>query len=79
MEKYFCSFCKKVYKTSKSLWYHNYKFHSDNLQTIIKPETKYNCMKCNKEFDCRFKKYYHQKNVISMKIKKILFLMFHKL
>ena len=54
---FYCNECKKQYKSYKSLWNHNKTFH------IKKPKVKeYNCKVCNKLFDNKQNKYYHQKS-----------------
>jgi hypothetical protein len=55
--EYKCDICIKQYKSYQSLWNHNKKFH----EKIEKPSG-YTCKFCNKFFDNRFKKCYHQKN-----------------
>ena len=37
--EYFCKVCKKNYKSYKSLWFHNYKYHKNNV-VINSPELK---------------------------------------
>jgi hypothetical protein len=54
---FYCSECNKQYKSYKSLWNHNKKFHQKKEQ--IK---EYICKKCKKSFDNKQNKYYHQKN-----------------
>ena len=54
---YYCNECNRQYKSYKSLWNHNKIFH------IKKPKVKeYNCKVCNKSFDNKQNKYYHQKS-----------------
>lgn len=55
-KKFECDICNKKYKSYNTLWIHNKKFHD-------KKEKKqgYICNKCNKVFDDRHKKCYHQK------------------
>lgn len=54
--KYHCIDCNKYYKTSKSLWNHNDRYH-DKKPKIIE----YKCKICDKIFDNKNNKYYHQK------------------
>jgi len=57
INKLYCNECKKQYKSYKSLWNHNKIFH------IKKPKIKeYICKVCNKSFDNKQNKYYHQKS-----------------
>jgi hypothetical protein len=58
MEKYLCNICNKKYKSNKSLWNHNKKFHQ-----IIK-KVKNSCKFCNNIFENKNKKYYHQKKCL---------------
>lgn len=51
-----CKLCDKKYKSYQSLWNHNKKFHEK-----IENKQEYHCKFCNKSFDNRFKKCYHQK------------------
>jgi hypothetical protein len=53
---FICSICNKPYKFYKNLCNHNNKYHN-----IMIENKKYICAKCNKEFDTKHKKYYHQK------------------
>lgn len=54
---FYCNECNRQYKSYKSLWNHNKIFH------IKKPKVKeYNCKVCNKSFDNKQNKYYHQKS-----------------
>jgi hypothetical protein len=56
-DNFYCNECKKQYKSYKSLWNHNKTFH------IKKPKIKeYICKVCNKSFDNKQNKYYHQKS-----------------
>ena len=56
-DTFYCSECNKHYKSYKSLWNHNKKFHQK------KPTVKeYICKQCKKSFDNKQNKYYHQKN-----------------
>jgi hypothetical protein len=57
-DTYFCELCNKKYKSYQSLWNHNKKFHNDIEK--IKKEKEYECIKCNKSFENRYKKYYHE-------------------
>ena len=72
-----CNGCNKIYKTYKTLWGRNKKFHNNNVNnvntnvntnvnivnipTIINNIKKYNCNKCGKEFNCSQGKYQHKK------------------
>jgi len=62
IDKYHCIECNKSYKTSKSLWNHNNRYH-DKKPKIIE----YKCIKCNKIYDTKQKKYYHQKKCTIIK------------
>ena len=55
--KFYCNECNRQYKSYKSLWNHNKTFHSK------KPKVKeYICKVCNKSFNNKQNKYYHQKS-----------------
>ena len=54
-----CNICNKKYSSYQSLWKHNNKFHNTNSDRVQKIE--YKCKICNKIFDNRHKKCYHQK------------------
>jgi hypothetical protein len=58
MNNLFCIICNKNYKSYQSLWNHKNKYHKSEIITI----GIYKCKYCNKEFDKRHNKYYHQKN-----------------
>jgi hypothetical protein len=58
MDNYFCIICNKNYKSYHSLWIHKNKFHKTDDKKI----SVYKCKYCNKEFDKRHNKFYHQKN-----------------
>ena len=58
MNNLFCTICNKNYKSYQSLWNHKNKYHKSETITI----GIYKCKYCNKEFDKRHNKYYHQKN-----------------
>jgi len=58
MNNLFCTICNKNYKSYQSLWNHKNKYHKSETITI----GIYKCKYCNKEFDKRYNKYYHQKN-----------------
>ena len=49
IEKIYCKICNKTYKSYKSLWNHNKKFHN-NITEIIN----YNDIKINKSLTCEF-------------------------
>jgi len=54
---FYCNECNRHYKSYKSLWNHNKTFH------IKTPKIKeYICKVCNKSFDNKQNKYYHQKS-----------------
>jgi len=61
-DKYYCSLCTKNYKSSQSFSNHNKKFHDD----IVKVK-QYKCKYCNKSFDSRYNKCYHQKKCTNKK------------
>ena len=58
-----CKKCVKYYKSYQSLWNHTKKFHTgtDNIKIIDESLLKYVCKFCNKKFDKKQKKCYHQK------------------
>jgi hypothetical protein len=58
-ETFYCSECNKSYKSYKSLWNHNNKFHQK--QNTIK---EYVCKNCKKSFNNKQNKYYHQKKCL---------------
>jgi hypothetical protein len=76
--KYKCDICNKNYASANSLWNHTKKFHKNivtnntvtNICNNIKPtikikdtqKKKYNCEFCDKSFNHRQNKYYHQLN-----------------
>ena len=74
MDEYYCNICSKEYKSYKSLWNHNTKFHNKDTTkyniiqhidttkyNIIQPESgKYNCKYCSKEFTFSQSKYRHE-------------------
>ncbi len=45
-DDYYCKVCNKKYKTYKTLWEHNKKFHNDNVQKMFKKCSK-NVQKCS--------------------------------
>ena len=51
-----CLECNKYYKSYKSLWNHNKKFHIKELKV-----KEFVCKHCKKSFDNKQNKYYHQK------------------
>ena len=55
--EYSCTDCNKKYKSYQSLWNHNNKFHDK-----VEKKLEYKCKFCDKIFDNRHKKCYHQKN-----------------
>jgi len=57
MEKkdYFCNKCKKYYSSSKTLWTHNKKFHSNDKINKLK------CDYCDKSYTFVQGKYFHMK------------------
>jgi len=61
---YFCDICKKDYKSYKSVWNHNSKFHAD--KNIIIKDNKirnFECSKCNKKYTTKQSMLYHNANV----------------
>ena len=52
--EYKCIKCNKYYKSNKTLWVHNKKFHNDE-------ENKLKCNYCNKKFSFIQSKYIHIK------------------
>jgi len=58
MNNLFCIICNKNYKSYQSLWNHKNKYHKFELPTT----GIYKCKYCNKQFNKRHCKYYHQKN-----------------
>jgi len=57
VENFYCLECDKKYSSYHTLWIHNKKFHKKG------PKIKeYICKNCNKSFDNKQNKYYHQKN-----------------
>jgi len=72
IDEYYCKICNKKYKTYKTLWNHNKKFHNviiikkqsknnqkNNHKTIIKNNQK--CIYCNKLFSHYNNKWRHEK------------------
>ena len=78
-----CQICNKKYKTYKSLWNHNKKFHDTCCQVndkicqnvSNKCQKKILCENCKKEFNTRQAKSYHKKicikNINELEIKKL--------
>ena len=71
---YNCKICNKNYSSYKSLWFHNYKYHKQNVTTtkndvqIIKPiENVFKCSSCNKIFNTRQSKSRHQLHYCKIK------------
>lgn len=62
MDKYYCTECNKKYKSSKSLWNHNDRFHERKPRIV-----EYKCKVCDKTFDNKHNKYYHQKKCTEIK------------
>jgi hypothetical protein len=60
--KYYCIICNKKYKSYHTLWIHNNSFHEK--QPRIK---EYKCKVCEKLFDTKQKKYYHQNKCTEIK------------
>ena len=61
--EHICNICDKKYKSYQSLWNHNKKFHTanlENIQDIDESKLIYICKYCNKKFDKKQKKWYHQ-------------------
>ena len=54
--KYICGICNKIYSSQHTLWVHYKKLHEKEIENILK------CKFCDKNFDNKEKKYYHQKN-----------------
>jgi hypothetical protein len=62
-DNFYCNECNRHYKSYKSLWNHNKTFH------IKKPKIKeYICKVCNKSFDNKQNKYYHQKSCKNIQV-----------
>lgn len=62
--EYYCTICNKKYKSYHTLWVHNNSFHEE----LNREKTKeYKCKTCDKIFDTKQKKYYHQKKCIPIK------------
>ena len=77
-----CNICSKEYKSYQSLWNHNKKEHkskmsdeclnlektSDNCLKMSEKlsDKKYNCTKCNKQFNNRKTKWSHEKKCNEM-------------
>ena len=67
---YLCEHCNKLYKSPQSLWNHKNRFHKDiitnnnieNEEHKIKKEREYKCKNCDKIFQNRHNKCYHQKH-----------------
>lgn len=78
-----CKICNKIYKSYKSLWFHNYKYHKSKVVQEVKdviqkvPEVVQekiitnNCKYCNKSYANRHSKWKHQQKC-EMKEEKIL-------
>ena len=54
-----CDICDKKYKTYRSLWNHNNKFHNELANNIVNKVRDFKCSKCNKKFTRKDSMLYH--------------------
>lgn len=57
-----CKNCNKIYKSYKSLWNHNKKYHQEIKNKNPDSNDKYNCRVCNKEFSKYQNRWRHEKS-----------------
>jgi len=75
--EYICNSCTKNYTSYKSLWYHNYKYHKQNVtnnddivtNNVTKITTNLNCKFCNKLLASRQSKNRHENHYCKEKNK----------
>jgi hypothetical protein len=71
--EYACNLCNKIYKTYKSLWNHNAKFHKklccpNVIQSVPNVVQEFQCNYCEKKYSNRHSKSKHQKICSKKKI-----------
>lgn len=59
--EYVCTNCNKIYKSYKSFWNHNKKFHKEDKKQSQELDEKYLCRICNKPFSKYQNRWRHEK------------------
>jgi hypothetical protein len=60
-DNHVCMNCNKIYKSYKSLWNHNKKYHNKNEKSNKNSNDKFTCRLCNKEFSKYQNRWRHEK------------------